>query len=162
MAQHKTFFGRLLAGIVNVFGSIFKHVLEGAEKTFDELPEETKDALIHGSGIMDLLNKMVGDTPEAVRLAIKEQFPDVDEAALEKGLYTIAHGFNLAPKSDDLDDCIATLQNYISTLNTPVWQGIMHAAASVLAAIFAPSGTAFGAIESLMEYVYQTFFKKKS
>lgn len=156
----KTFVGKLLAGIVAVFGSIFHHVMEGAEKTFKELPPATQQALIHGSGVIDLINTMLTSTPAQIRAAIKEKFPDLDEAALETGLFTIAHGFNLAPEMNNLDDTIAKLQSYLKGISSPVWDEIMHGAANILAVILAPAGTKFGAIAALMEYCYQTFIKK--
>lgn len=158
----KTFFGRLLADIASIFGSIFKHVIEGAKKTFDELPQATRDALIHGSGVMDVIKTMLTNTPDEILAAIKEKFPNIDPAALETGLFAVAHGFNLLPKENDLKDCIAVLQGYLSKLQGNTWDTIMHSGAALLAVIFAPAGTQFGAVVSLLEYVYQTFFAKKA
>lgn len=158
--QHKTFFGKLLAGIVSVFGSIFTHVLSGAEKTFNELPEATKDALIHGSGIMDIFNQLSSGTPDEIKAAISAKFPDVDPTALEKGLFAIAHAFNLLPIENDLNDCILKLQAYLNAKTGNVWEDIMHSASLLLATILSPVGTKLGALANLVEYVYQTFFKK--
>lgn len=162
MSTNKSFFGRLLATIVTLFGSIFHHVLAGAEETWKSLPQDVQDALIHGSGIMALINTMLGSTVDQVRAAIQEQFPDVSEAALEAGLFAIAHAFNLAPKDGDLDDCIAQLQAYLAKQEqqSTVWESIMHTASLTLATILAPNGTMFGALATLIEYVYQTFIKK--
>lgn len=157
----KTFFGRLLADIAEFFEGLFTHVLSGAKKDFKDLPQEVKDALIHGSGIMDLIRRMTDNTPAEIRAAIQEEFPDLDIAKLEEGLFRIAHAFNLAPKVNDLDDCIKLLQTYLSTLQGEVWDVIMHTAASILGIILAPPGQKVGGLVSLMEYVYQTFFKKK-
>lgn len=160
MSQHKTWVGRALANIVGFFGSIFHSVMKGAEKTFDELPQETKDALIHGSGIMDVINGLLDGTPDEIRAAIAEKFPDVSPVALEAGLFAVAHGFNLLPNENDLNDCINKLKEYLKNLHGNVWDAIMHAGASILAIVFAPAGTKFGAITSLLEWVYQTFIKK--
>lgn len=157
----KTFFGRLIESIVSVFGSIFHHVMAGAEKTFNDLPPEIKAALIHGSGVLDLINQMINNTPDEIRAAIKEKFPDINEADLESGLFTIAHGFNLLPQENNINDVIAKLQEYLKGLQGNVWDGIMNGAAQMLAILLAPAGTKFGAIASLMEYVYQTYFAKK-
>lgn len=154
----KTFFGRLLAAI----GGIFKHVFEGARKTFDQLTPEQQAALKHGSGVVALINSELNNTPAEVRAAILEQFPDLDIATLETGLFQVATSFNLAPKEHNLEDIIAALQAYLSTLHGSIWEGITQGVASVLAVILAPAGTKFAAVGQLMEYVYQTFFKKKS
>lgn len=55
----KTFFGRWIADIVSVFGSIFHSVLSGAEKNYNELPQATEDALLHGLGIMAFMTQEV-------------------------------------------------------------------------------------------------------
>ena len=161
MATTKTFFGKLLATIVTVFGSIFKHVLSGAEKTYNELPQETKDALVHGVGMIDVINRMTGSTPDAVRAAITQSFPDVNEAALEKGLFLIAHGFNLLPQENNLDDCIKLLQEFLASRDSSVWEDIIRSTSNILAVFLAPAGTKSGALSTLIEYVYQTFFQKK-
>jgi hypothetical protein len=153
----KTFFGRLIA----LIGSIFAHVLKGAEKTFNELTPEQQAALKHGSGVTALISQEAGKLPAEVHADILKTFPDLDEASLETGLFTVAHAFNLAPKANDLDDCIALLQAYLSTLTGSVWEAITQGVAGVLSVIFSPTGTRFAAVGQLLEYVYETFFQKK-
>jgi hypothetical protein len=161
MSQNKTFFGRLIASVVSFFGSIFKHVMEGAEKTFKELPQATQDALIHGSGVMDFINSQVGAIPADIEAAILEKFPDLDIKSLTSGLLAVAKGFNLNVDENSLPDIIAKIQAYLKSLEGNVWDAIVQGAANIVAIFLAPAGTKFGAIATLMEYVYQTFFKKK-
>lgn len=161
MSQNKTFFGRLIESVISFFGSIFKHVMEGAEKTFNELPQATKDALIHGSGVMDFINSQVGALPQDIEAAILEKFPDLDIKSLTSGLLAVAKGFNLPVDENSLTDIIAKIQAYLKSLEGNVWDAIVQGAANIVAIFLAPAGTKFGAIASLMEYVYQTFFKKK-
>ena len=153
----KTFFGKLFEAI----GSIFTHVFNGAKKTFNQLSDEQKEALKHGSGVMALITQELGKTPAEIRYLILTQFPDLDVPKLEAGLFQIAHSFNLLPKENDLEDIIGKLQTYLESLNGNFWDGITQAAANILAVFMAPAGTKFAAVASLMEYVYQTFFKKK-
>lgn len=156
----KTGIGKLLASIVSIFGSIFHHVLSGAEQTFNQLPQATKDSLIHGSGILEIINSMIGSTAASVEAAITEKYPDVNATNMEAGLFAIAHAFGLLPNEGDLHDCIAKLQAYISSQKGTVWEDIMHSASLLLATVLAPIGTKLGALSSLLEYVYQTFIKK--
>lgn len=162
MSDNKTFFGRLLVTIVGLFGSIFHHVLAGAEETYKNLTPEQQSALLDGSGILNLINSMLTSSVTEIRAAIQEQFPNVSEAALEAGLFEIAHIFNLTPTDGDLDDCIAKLQAYLAskTQQSSTWDNIMHSASLALATILAPAGTKLGAFAMLIEYVYQTFIKK--
>lgn len=162
MATHKTFFGRLLAGIVGIFGSIFSHVLSGAEQTFDALPQETKDALIHGSGVLDFINSEVDMVPADIEAGILAKFPDLTADSLNAGLTIIAQAFKLdVANGDPLTDVITKLKAYLQTLQGNTWDMIVQGMANILAIFLAPIGTKAGAITQLMEYVYQTFFAKK-
>lgn len=161
MAKNKTFFGRLIASVISFFGSIFKHVMEGAEKTYSELPEATQRALLHGSGVMDFITSQVDAIPSDIQAAILEKFPDLDIASLTSGLLAVAKGFNLPVDGNSLPDIIAKIQAYLKSLEGNVWDAIVQGAANIVAIFLAPAGTKFGAIASLMEYVYQTFFRKK-
>ena len=161
MSKDKTFFGRLIASVIGFFGSIFKHVMEGAEKTFNELPKETQDALLHGSGVMEFINTQVDALPEDVEAAILEKFPDLNIDSLKVGLLAVAKGFKLDVDENSLHDIVSKIQAYLKSLEGNVWNAIVNGAANIVAVFLAPAGTKFGAIASLMEYVYQTFFKKK-
>jgi hypothetical protein len=157
----KTFFGKLISTVIGFFGSIFKHVMEGAEKTYNELPEETQQALLHGSGVMDFINSQVGAIPADIEAAILEKFPDLNITSLTTGLLAVAKGFNLNVDENSLSDIITKIQAYLKSLEGNVWDAIVQGAANIVAIFLAPAGTKFGAIASLMEYVYQTFFRKK-
>lgn len=161
MSKDKTFFGKLIASVISFFGSIFKHVMEGAEKTFNELPKETQDALLHGSGVMEFINTQVDALPEDVEAAILEKFPDLNIDSLKAGLLAVAKGFKLDVDENSLHDIVSKIQAYLKSLEGNVWNAIVNGAANIVAVFLAPAGTKFGAIASLMEYVYQTFFKKK-
>jgi hypothetical protein len=162
VAKNKTFFGRLIADVIGFFGSIFSHVMKGAEKTFDELPQETQDALIHGSGVMNFINLEVGKLPEEIEAGILAKFPDINIDALKTGLIAVAKGFNLQVDENSIPDLIAKIQAHISSLQGSLWDTIIQGAANILAIFLAPAGTKAGAITSLMEYVYRTFFSKKN
>lgn len=155
--KQKTFFGRLFAAI----GSMFVHVMNGAEKTFKSLPKEAQDALLHGSGVIEFINSNVGELPENIEAGILEKFPDLDTEALKAGLLAISKAFNLPVDENSLPDIIKKIQNYLSSLHGNVWDAIVQGAANILAIFLAPKETKFAAISSLMEFVYQKFFKKK-
>lgn len=162
----KTFVGKILqdiASIVKLFGGIFKHVVLGAEETFNNLPDDVKQSLIHGSGILDIVNSMLDKTPDEIREAILEAYPDVNLPDLERGLITVAHTFNIAVTIDSLEDAIGVIKDYLKTKEqqSTVWEGIMHTASLLLATILSPQGNLFGALSQLIEYVYRTYIKKK-
>jgi hypothetical protein len=85
----------------------------------------------------------------------------LDIKSLTSGLLAVAKGFNLNVDENSLPDIIAKIQAYLKSLEGNVWDAIVQGAANIVAIFLAPAGTKFGAIATLMEYVYQTFFKKK-
>lgn len=152
----KTFFGKLLA----IFGNAFSHVFRGAKKTYDNLSDEEKAALLHGSGVISIINTEVGKTPAEIRDSILATYPDLDLPKLENGLFIIAHAFNLVPQENNIEDIIAKLQAYLSNLKGNIWESISHDLAGLLSIVFAPVGSKFGALISLLEYVYHKYIKK--
>lgn len=159
--KNKTFVGRLLQDIVGLFGSIFSHVLKGAEKTYNDLPEETQDALLHGSGVIAFITKEAEAAPGSVAQGILAEYPDLNIDSLTKGLLLVAQAFKLDVDENSIDDIIAKLQAYLASLQGDLWDIIVQGAANILAVFLAPKGTKVGVITTLMEYVYQTFLKKK-
>lgn len=156
----KTFFGKLIQEIVNVFGAIFSGLLGAAKEAYDKLPPDVQNALQHGSGIISVINADLAAIPTDVIASIQEKFPDVNIKDVQAGLFKIAHYFGLAADENSLEDIIAKLQSYLASLKGSEWESISSAAAQILSIIFAPAGTQFGKIVMLIEYVYQTFFRK--
>lgn len=154
MPEHKTWFGRLLA-------SIFGGFVRSAKRTYNNLPKETQDALVHGSGIWDIINNMLDEVPGRVREAIQEKYPDLNITVIESSLYLIAKSFNLSPKSNNLDDTIDSLQGYLKGLEGKFWAAASRTGSTLLAAIFAPPETKLEALASLIGTVYHWLVKKK-
>lgn len=157
MSEHKRFFGRLLAAI----GSIFTGLFNEMKKVYNDLPQEAKDALLHGTGIIDILNTEIGKTPAELRALILSKYPDLDETKLEEGLFRLIHVFKLLPDSNNIDDVITAIQSHLKSLEGKEWATFSHAASSLLAALFSGPETKVASIVSLIEYVYQHFFKKQ-
>lgn len=156
----KTRVGLLLQHILQFVGSLLRHSLTGAEKDYNALSDEDKAALQHGAGVLKFISQEIGKTPAEIRAGILVEFPDLNEAQLETGLYTIAHAFNLAPEQSNLEDTIAKLQAYFTTLTGPIWNQIVQTAAGIFAVIVAPKGSKLSTAVDLIKYVYLAFFKK--
>lgn len=156
----KTFFGKLLQEIENVFGAIFSGLLGAAKQAYDNLPSDVQNALQHGSGILSVINSDLTAVPADVIASIQAKFPDVNVKDLQAGLFKIVHTFGLAADENSLEDIIVKLQTYLSSVKGSEWEGISSMAAQILSIFFAPAGTQFGKIVMLIEYVYQRFFRK--
>ena len=63
---------------LSFLGKFFTHLFNGAQKAYDKLSPEEKASLIHGSGIIDILNKEIGKTPSEIRALILAKYPDFD------------------------------------------------------------------------------------
>lgn len=142
------------------FGKIFSALFNSAKRAFKKLTPEQQAALQHGAGIIDLINKMIKASPTAVRKEIAKKFPDLDAEKLEAGLFEIAHAFNLAAAHSSLDDVIIALQRHLGGLQGKRWAQASNFAANVFAIFLSPKETKVAAIVTLMEWVYQHFFKK--
>lgn len=152
--------GKILRDIAHLFDGIFKRQLTAAEKDYNSLTEEEQATLLHGAGIMKFISQQIGKTPAVIKQEISTEFPDIDEVNLEKGLYSVAHAFNLAPLENNIEDTIAKLQAHFNTLHGTVWDTILETATNVYSFIVAPAGGKLAAGINLAKYVYLTFFKK--
>ncbi len=157
----KTKVGLLIQHILHAVGSIFKHSIKGAEKDYNNLSDEDKAALQHGAGVLTFISQQIDKTPAEIKESILEEFPDLDVDNLEKGLYTIAHAFNLAPEENNVEDTIAKLKAHFDGLHGTVWNAIVQAAAGIFSFVVAPAGSKLSAGIDLVKYVYLAFFKKK-
>lgn len=141
-------------------GRFFKSLFNSAEKIYNNLPEADKQSLLHGSGLIAILNSEINKTPAEIRAIITTKFPDMDEAVLETTLFGLAHAFGLQATS--FDDVVTALQKYLSSQSGKIWEGMSHGLASLATLFFAKdSTTKTGVLIQLLEYVYQHLIKKQ-
>lgn len=154
----KSGIGRLLAKI----GQFFEGLFNAAAKTYNAQSQEVQDALKDGSEILDIINRNVTEAPEFVIDMIQKAFPSLTREKLLEGLSAVAKGINHADAiaADTLEDTIKNLQEYLESLEGTFWAGVTELSAKILAIFFAPAGTKWVTISSLMEYVYQKLVKK--
>jgi hypothetical protein len=158
MSTEKTGIGRLLAKIGNFFEGLF----DAAAKTYNAQSPEIQAALKDGSAILAIINENVSKAPEFVIELIQKAFPSITREVLLNGLKDVAKGINQAEAiaADNLEDTVKNLQSYFESLEGKFWAGVSELGAKLLAVFFAPTGTKWATISSLMEYVYQKFVKK--
>lgn len=156
--ENKTWLGRILAKI----GEIFEGIFNAAAKTYNEQSPEVQAALKDGSEILSIINKNVTEAPEFVIELIQKAFPSLDRETLLDGLKAVAKGINQtdAILADTLEETILNLQKHLESLEGTFWAGVSELSAKLLAVFFAPAGTKWVVISSLMEYVYQKIIKK--
>ena len=149
---------------MNIFHSIghfFVGLFDALKKAYLNLSKEEQAALQQGTGLVNLINKMLDKTPAEIRAAITAAYPTLDEATLEASLFQLAKTFGLNGVNN-LDEAIIAIQKYLSSLQGTGWTIASHAAASALAILFAPPTAKIPVILSLIEWVYQHFIKKST
>lgn len=152
-----------LKDFIAKIGEFFGHLFAGAEKTWKKLSPQVQDALLYGSGVIDTINKYTDETPLFVWDIIQKKFPKLDKDHLLKALKSASVELKIAQEvnDDDLETVIGNLQAYLASLEGTVWAKISEALAKGIAIFTAPPATKWAAIASMMEFVYQTFFKNK-
>ncbi|MES2779874.1 MAG: hypothetical protein V4651_08240, partial [Bacteroidota bacterium] len=117
-----------------------------------------KQALQNGAGIVDIINDNLGKAPAEIRALLKEKFPGLDEAKLENVVKQVCEMFNLPVTT--LDEGITAIQAHIDKFDEAKWAVLSHSIASAFSILFAPPETKVKVFVSLIEYVYQRWFKK--
>jgi hypothetical protein len=132
-------------------------LFNAAEKAWHKLEPEVQAALLHGSGVINVINQNLQATPQAVFDLIDKKFPDLTKENLTAGLAKVAAAFGIAEQTanPDLLTTIEGIQKYLSTLKGNIWQGISSAMAQILSIAIAPNETPFEKIVQLIEWVYK-------
>jgi len=156
--EQKTGIGRLIEKI----GDFFEGLFNAAAKTYNSQSPQVQDALKDGSRILDIINRNVSEAPDVVIALIQKAFPSMQRETLLEGLKAVSKGLNLtdAILADTLEETVLNLQKYLESLEGTFWAGVSELAAKLLAVFFAPSGTKWVTISSLMEFVYHKLVKK--
>lgn len=129
-----------------------------ARKLWNSLTPEEQQNLKYGSGVIDVINKYLDETPMIIETAIKNKYPDFD---LQK-LITLVNlaGLNTDNVAMTVQDAITKLKTYLLTKQDKVWQWASSALAELLTVALNPSLTVFEKVSTLIQYVYSKFIKK--
>lgn len=148
-----------MSKVLKAVGAFLAGVLNAAKKAFLSLTPEQQEAVKSGSGIMDMINKYLDETPGKVRELILSKFPDLKLPELEAALFRLSRLFNLGD-CKSADDVIDAIQNKIKTVEGIDWENISQAYALAMGIALAPKGTKIFQIVSALEWAYRKFFKK--
>lgn len=153
MAFLKSFLGKV--------GSFFSSLFNAAQRTWNQLPSEVKTGILHGSGIVNILNDNIDKTPEEVVKLIETAYPDLTPTSLNSALANLMHGLNLELITEDtLESIVEKLMDYLRPLEGKLWAAISNTVASILSVFLAPPETKVATITSLMEFAYQRYIKR--
>lgn len=144
------------------FLHIFTDLFNAAKRAWNKVEPEVQAALIHGSGVIDIINRNLTAIPADVVTLIQTKFPDLDVVKLQIGLQAVTTQLTKiqAVPDQDLATTIQNLQTYLSGLQGNFWEGASSTLAQLLSIVLAPQETIFAKVVSLTEYVYRTFIRK--
>jgi hypothetical protein len=128
---------------------------------YDKLKEDEQIAIKTSSGWIAIVNTYLQDTPEDIFKMIQLKFPDVTKEsvtdALNKLNAQILHIKDTTP--DTYEDAMEILQTYLSKFQGNTWIAITRAVVTVLSDVLLNGASPIQTIETVLEYVYQTFVK---
>ncbi len=142
--------------------AFFSHLFAGAKKTWQHVEPEVQNAMLHSTGIVDVINKNITQTPQFILELIKKQFPQLPVEKIEAMLKKAAVELKLVDDSLNPDalTTLEAIQKYLASHNGTGWALASDGVAKVIAVFLAPAGTKATTIISLLWWVYQTFIKK--
>lgn len=151
-----------IGDLIHNLGEWIGDLFNAAQKAWNRVEPEVQTALIHGSGVIDTINRNLDLIPDSVLNLILQRFPDLTREKLEEGLKKVAEALKIAGQTEDADllTTIKNLQAYLSSLQGNFWQAVSSILAQVLAIAFAPPGTQFAKIALLIEFVYNNYIKR--
>lgn len=145
------------------FLKIFTDLFNSIAKAWKKLNPEVKDALVHGSGVISIINEHLQDTPEVVFDLIEKKFPKLTKEKLSGALTEVSDKLKVAQNTADPDllTTIKNLQAYFSSLEGRFWEGAASTTSQLLSIALSPDDTPFAKITMFMEYVYRKKIKKQ-
>lgn len=143
------------------FLHIFTDLFNSVEKAWNKLDPKIQDALVHGSGIIGIINQNLEATPDVVFDLIQKKFPDISKAKLEAALGEVTDKLKVAQDTanTDLLTTIKNLQTFFTGFHGKFWEGTASTASQLLSIALAPDETPFAKIAMFIEFVYRKKIK---
>jgi hypothetical protein len=139
------------------FLHIFTDLFNSTEKAWHKLEPEVQSALIHGSGIIKIINDNIDKVPDEVFALIQQKYPDITKENLESALQKVNTDLGIAGTiaSQDLLTSIKNLQIYLGSLKGKFWETASSILSQSIAIIFAPDETPFAKVVQFIEWVFR-------
>lgn len=143
------------------FLHFFTDLFNSVEKSWHKLEPDVQNALIQGSGVINVINQNLQSTPQQVFDLISTKFPDLTKDKLTAGLAKVTAGLKVAQDvaNPDVLTTIQNLQTYFSGLQGKFWEGAASTTSQLLSIAFSPDETPFAKIAMFIEYVYRKKIK---
>ena len=136
---------------------------EGIVELYSKLHGSEQAAIKMASGWIAVINSNLQATPEVIFTILQTKYPGVTRQNVTNVLNEL-NGALLkidTATPEDFNTALARLQEYLGKHEGNVWIALTRAAVGVLADIFLKGKSPIQVIETVLEYVYQTFIKGK-
>lgn len=153
---------KFLGKLFKKLGQIFVSLARGAQKVWEKTQPEIQQALLKGSGIVDVVNKYINEKPDFIIEILKQRFPEFTDEKIKAIFDEVYKNLNLAKDGivPDLNQTVQNVADYIKQHTGSKWAKVSEEIANGIALFLAPEGTAWNKINTIMWWVYQTFIKK--
>lgn len=153
---------KFLGKLFRKLGEIFVSLAKGAQKVWEKTQPEIQQALLKGSGIVDVVNKYINEKPDFIIEILKQRFPEFTDEKIKAIFDEVYKNLNLAKDGivPDLNQTVQNVADYIKQHTGSKWAKVSEEIANGIALFLAPEGTAWNKINTIMWWVYQTFIKK--
>lgn len=163
MSSHNTHpntpFGKFFAKI----GIWRPTVTEAIEDLYNHLHEKEQIAIQKASGWIAIVNNNLQAAPDVVFDLIHEQFPDVTKESITDAINKVNAAFLKVEDSTpaDYETALGKLQQFLNNYKDDTKNVVIRSVVTILSKILMSGTKPVQIIETVLEYVYQTFVKGK-
>jgi len=145
--------------IFSFLGELFTKIFSATRRAWNHLPSQIQEQIKNGSGIIHILSNFIGQDPK-LTIATLQANLNVNLDLLYSSLSILA-GYWKLPVPATLEELIVVIQSYLKSLQDSEWDRVLSTGAQVIADVLTGSATPFGIISTVIEFVYNEFFRGK-
>ncbi len=145
--------------IFSFLGQLFTSIFSATRRAWNHLPANIQDQIKNGSGIIHILSNFIGQDPK-LTIATLQANLNIPVDVLYSTLTVLTKYWKLNVPAT-LEELIAVIQAYLKTLQDSEWDRVLSTGAQVIADVLTGSATPFGIISTVIEFVYNEFFRGK-
>lgn len=151
-----------LEGDISRFGKWIESEFNSAEKLYNTLTADEKQAAQWGYGVIAVINANIDKDGALIEPLLQAAFPTLSLSTIQGFLETLVKdaGIVVADTPLTLPDAINAVKNYLSGLHGSTWEQISQALGNLIAIMFTPE-TPVQKFISVAELVYQYLVKPK-
>lgn len=150
-----------IADLITRFGGWVKALFDNAEKLYEKLTDEEKQAADWAYGVIAILNKYADEVPGALeQIGIK--YPELSSDVLHGFLDTLITDIKVTVDQTPLtlEQAAYVVTEYLKTLKGQTWEQISQMFGNLLAVMFSPT-TPVQKFIGVAEFVYKAIVKPK-